>query len=327
VVSERFEQARNFCNKLWNASRFSLINLENFEPAEVTDDQLAIEDRWLLSRLSTVTQQVTASLEGYHFADAARALYDFAWDDFCSLYVEISKPRMQDEQARPIAQRVLAHALDTLLRLLHPMVPFITEEVWQLLGQVAPERGLSDIQPATESIMIADWPQADVARQDREIENRFAKFQATLGAIREIRSRQNIPNQEKVEFCVRCDTETAELVKPMEPYLGSMAKASSTGWGPDITPPATNAMINAGGMEIFVDLKDFIDVEAELARNEKEEKRLQGQIQGKEKKLSNANFVDRAPAEVVQSERDSLAVLKEQLTGVQAALENLRTQS
>jgi valyl-tRNA synthetase len=327
VISERFEQARNFCNKLWNASRFSLINLENYESAEVTDDQLAVEDRWLLSRLSTVTQQVTASLESYHFADAARTLYDFAWDDFCSLYVEISKPRMQDEQTRPIAQRVLAHALDTLLRLLHPMVPYITEEVWQLLGQITPHRGLRDIEPATESIMIAIWPVADLARQDTEIESRFSKFQATLGAIREIRSRQNIPNHEKIEFCVRCDKETAELVKPMEPYLGSMAKATSTGWGPDISPPETNAMINSGGMEIFVDLQDFIDVEAELARNEKEEKRLQGQIQGKEKKLSNANFVDRAPAEVVQDERDKLAVLQDQLKGVEAALVNLRKQA
>ncbi len=326
VVSERFEQARNFCNKLWNASRFSLLNLENYSPAEVSDDELAIEDRWLLSRLATVTQQVTASLEGYHYADAARTLYDFAWDDFCSLYVEISKPRMQDDQARPTAQRVLAHALDTLLRLLHPMVPYITEEVWQLLGQVAPQRGLTDPGPATESIMIAAWPEADAARQDPEIENRFAKFQATLGAIREIRSRQNIPNQEQVEFCVRCDPQTADLVTPMETYLGSMAKATSTGWGPDVEPPATNAMINAGGMEIYVDLKDFIDVEAELARNEKEEKRLAGQIQGKEKKLANANFVDRAPADVVQKEREGLATLQEQLASVQAALANLRSQ-
>ena len=327
VVSERFEQARNFCNKLWNASRFSLINLESYEPAQVTDDQLPVEDRWLLSRLSTVIQQVTASLESYHFADAARTLYDFAWDDFCSLYVEISKPRMQDEQTRPIAQRVLAHALDTLLRLLHPMVPYITEEVWQLLGQAAPRRGLQDIGPATESIMIAPWPEADLARQDTEIENRFAKFQATLSAIREIRSRQNIPNHEQIEFCVRCDEQNVQLIKPMEPYLGSMAKATSIGWGPDISPPATNAMINSAGMEIFVDLKDFIDVEAELARLEKEEKRLLGQIQGKEKKLANANFVERAPADVVQAERDSLALLQEQLKGVQAALANLRRKS
>jgi valyl-tRNA synthetase len=327
VISERFEQARNFCNKLWNASRFSLINLENYEAAEVADDQLAVEDRWLLSRLSTVTQQVTASLESYHFADAARALYDFAWDDFCSLYVEISKPRMQDELTRPIVQRVLAHALDTLLRLLHPMVPYITEEVWQLLGQVAPQRGLRDIETAAESIMIATWPVADQARQDVEIENRFAKFQATLGAIREIRSRQNIKNHEQIEFCVRCDEEIARLVRPMEPYLGSMAKATSTGWGPDVSPPATNAMINSGGMEIFVDLKDFIDVEAELARNVKEEKRLAGQIQGIEKKLGNANFVDRAPADVVQAERDKLTVLQDQLKGVEAALTNLRKQS
>ena len=117
-----------FCNKLWNASRFALMNLEGYTPAPVADAELAIEDRWVLSRLATVTEQVTAALEAYHFADAARALYDFAWNEFCSFYVEMVKGRLQDPAARPVAQRVLAHTLDVLLRLLHPLVPFITEE-------------------------------------------------------------------------------------------------------------------------------------------------------------------------------------------------------
>ncbi len=137
VVSERFELARNFCNKLWNASRFALMNLEGYKSGSIDSKNLTVEDQWILSRLSTVTMQVTAALEQYKFADAARLLYDFAWDEFCSFYLEMAKSRLQDEKTRPVAQRILAHTLDTILRLLHPMSPFITEDVWQRLNAVA----------------------------------------------------------------------------------------------------------------------------------------------------------------------------------------------
>jgi valyl-tRNA synthetase len=324
VVSERFEVARNFCNKLWNAARFALINLQGYTPAAVTEDQLTLEDRWVLSRLDTVTRQATEALESYRYSDAARTLYDFAWDEFCSFFVEMVKNRMQDEAARPAAQRILAHTLDVLLRLLHPMIPFITEEIWQLLVQAAPQRGLDDPQPATASIMTAAWPQADAARQNAEIEAQFARFQAVLGALREIRSRQNIPPRSPLEFGVRCDAATAELLRPMAPYFQSMANAAATGWGPDVAPPATHAAVTLPIADVFVDLKDYIDVAAEIARNEKLVQKLAGQIAGKEKKLATASFVERAPAAVVQGERDSLAQLQEQRAAVLAALDHLK---
>ncbi len=327
VVSERFELARNFCNKLWNASRFALMNLSGYVAGPVADADLAVEDRWLLSRLATVTAEVTASLESYHYAEAARALYDFAWDDFCSFYVEMAKDRLQDESSRIVAQRVLAHTLDALLRLLHPIIPFITEEVWQLLGRAAPQRGLADPQAAAASVMLAPWPKADTARQDAHIEQQFARFQAALGAVREIRSRQNIAPKETVEFCIRCDDETVALLKPMSAYFESMAKAASTGMGPETAAPETNAAIMADGMEVYVDLKNFIDVDAEIKRLELLEKKQVGLIGGKEKKLSNENFTSRAPADVVQRERESLAELQEQLKATREALQRLREQS
>ncbi|MCP4039190.1 MAG: class I tRNA ligase family protein, partial [bacterium] len=217
VVSDRFEQARNFCNKLWNASRFALMNLEGYTPGTVGDDELLVEDRWILSRLSTVTREVTESLAGYKYADAAGTLYDFAWNEFCSFFVEMLKGRLQDDSSRAVAQRVLAHALDTLLRLLHPIVPFVTEEVWQLLAKVAPDRGIEELSPASSSIMIAAWPQSDAAREDAQIEARFGRFQEVLRAIREIRSRQNVPPKQEIDFSVRCDAATAELLEPMQP--------------------------------------------------------------------------------------------------------------
>lgn len=326
VVSERFELARNFCNKLWNASRFALLNLDGYTPAPVLENELAVEDRWLLSRLTTVTAQVTEALDAYRFADACSTLYGFAWDEFCSFYVEMAKSRLSDPVARSVAQRVLAHALDTLLRLLQPMIPFLAEEVWQLLGTAAPERGLPQPATAAESVTIATWPLVDQARQDQEIEHRFGRFQEVLRGVREIRSRQNIPPKTSISFAVRTDDETAALLAPLEPYFDSMAGAQATGWGPAVEPPATHAKVALPGLEIYVDLAGFIDVEAEIARNEKEREKVIGFIAAKEKKLANASFVDRAPAEVVAQERASLEELRERLASIEAALASLRSQ-
>jgi len=323
VVSDRFELARNFCNKLWNASRFALLNLDGYTPGPVKDAELTVEDRWILSRLATVTGQVTEALDGYRYADAARALYEFAWDEFCSFFVEMVKSRLQEESTRATAQRVLAHTLDTILRLLHPMIPFLTEEVWQLLGQAAPERGLPEPQPAAASVMIAPWPEADAARQDPAIEARFARFQEVLRAVRDIRSRQNIATKQRIEFSVRCPAEVAELLEPMRPYFEPMAGARATAWGPDIEAPALSANVTLPAMEVFVDLAELIDVEAEKARLEKEVAKYDGLIASKQKKLANEKFINRAPAAVVQKERDSLADLQKQRATAKQALDRL----
>jgi valyl-tRNA synthetase len=344
VVSERFEVSRNFMNKLWNASRFVLINLADKGTGDggqgtgggvaagsvpgtqysVLSTDLTTEDRWLLSRLATVTAGVTESLRGYHYADAAKMLYDFAWDEFCSFYVEIAKARLADEKSKPTAQRVLSHALDTLLRLLHPMMPFITEEVWQLLNKVAPERGLTKPEKAAAWLIKASWPEADIQWQDKQTEARFSVFQQALGAIREIRSRQNIATKQPIEFCIKCDAATADLLQPMTAYFQSMTNATATGFGDSVTIPPTHAKSALSGLEIYVDLAGFIDVDAEISKNEKEEQRLLGLIKGKESKLNNESFVSRAPANVVQSEREGLAQYQQQLESVRTALAALR---
>ena len=324
VVSERFELARNFCNKLWNVARLTLINLDGYESSPVTDEELAFEDRWILSRLATVTDQVTNSLNAYLYADAARTLYDFAWDEFCSFYAEMAKPRFEDPEKRSVAQRVIAHVLDSLLKLLHPMIPFLTEEVWGLLNRVAPVRGLKEPTLADEHVVVTAWPTADLSHQDPQLEGQFAKFQSVLGALREIRSRQGIAPKEKVEFRVRCDADTVDLLRPMDQYFERMARAKATDWGDSVEPPATHAKVDLSDMDVFVDLQDFIDVEAEIERNAKQEEKLLNMITGKEKKLSNDSFVQRAPAEVVQRERDGLENLKQQLESVREALAKLR---
>ncbi len=326
VVSERFEVARNFCNKLWNASRFTLSNLEGYTPAPVAAADLAVEDRWILSRLAAVTAGVTDALESYHFSEAAGTLYDFAWNEFCSFYVEMVKGRLQEPATRPLAQRVLAHTLDTILRLLHPLVPFLTEEVWQLLGAAAPARGLTP-QPAAASVMIAPWPEADTARQDAQIEARFAVFQQALAGLREVRSRQNIPPRTPIRFVGRCDAATTQLLAPMEPYFAAMAGAQATGWGTDAALPAAASRFPIAGGEIVVDLAGHIDVAAEKARVEKELAGVRGAIAGKRRQLDNANFVSRAPADVVEKERAALAGLVAKEAQLQVELAVLAKQT
>jgi valyl-tRNA synthetase len=235
----------------------------------------------------------------------------------------MAKGRLQAPNARPVAQRVLAHTLDALVRLLHPMIPFITEEIWQRLAEAVPQRGLTKPAAAAESVMIATWPEADAARQDAEIEARFAQFQELLKGLRDIRSRQNIPPKAKLKFSVRCDATMARLQKPMEPYFESMAGAQATAWGETVTAPETSANFFAAGAEVFVDLAEHIDVDAEIARQTKERERLIGAIAQKEKQLSNESFVSRAPAAVIDKERAALAQLKELHAATETALTKL----
>ncbi len=323
VLSERFEVARNFVNKLWNASRFAMMNLDGYVAAPIRLDDMTIEDRWMLSRLSTVSQIVTEKFERYHYAEATRELYDFAWDNFCSFYVEMLKDRFTDQAARPHAQRMLAYTLDSLLRLLHPVMPFITEEIWQNLAKLAPQRGLTNIGPASECLIVADWPALDTKWQDANIESQFAVYQKTLGALREIRARQNLAPKKQIQFAIRCDGDVVNALQTMASYFKSMAAAELTKMGVEIEPPAINATVALPEMEIYVDLAGLIDVGAERKRLEKELGKVQGAIKGKEAKLANEKFVGSAPAEIVARERTGLTQLQDQLTTIKEALDRL----
>ncbi|KAA5539867.1 valine--tRNA ligase [Roseiconus nitratireducens] len=325
VVSEKFETSRNFVNKLWNAARFVLMNLDDYQPRPIDVETLPLEDRWLLSRLATVTRQVTEGIDQFKFSENARILYDFAWDEFCSFYVEIAKPRLADDSLRAATQNVMAHGLDTLLRLLHPIMPFVTESIWEYLGQLAPERGL---QPAkvSEFAMTASWPTSHAEHFDETIERQFSQFQEVIGAVRKIRASQNIAPRETVPVAIRCDAASQALLDPMKSYFGSLAGAEVVALGPDAKPFATDAPLALPSidMEVHVDLEKFIDVEAELTRLEKLLGQLVKQIQGKESKLSNENFVSRAPTDVVEKERESLSDLVVQRESVQGDIERLK---
>jgi valyl-tRNA synthetase len=324
VVSERFEEARNFVNKLWNASRFVMMNLQGYRPVPIDWERLPLEDQWILSRLASVTQAVDLELDRYAYAEAARAAYDFAWNDFCSYYVEMAKPRLADPKMRPSVQRILAHCLDHLLRLLHPMMPFVTEAIWQQLGRFSSQRDLLDPEPASQWLISAPWPKAETRFLRDDVDAQFSHFSALIGAIREIRSRQNIAPKEKVQFSVRCQPEMEKLLRPMERFLESMAGAEGVAWGPDFTVPGVHAHVAIDQMDVYVDLSTWIDVAAEISRNEKLLVNLVKQIQGKEGRLSNEAFVGKAPPEIIEKERLALSELVAQRASTEQALERLR---
>ncbi len=329
VVSERFETARNFVNKLWNAARFAMMNLDGYQAKAVEVDSLPLEDRWLLSRLATVTRQVTEGLKEYRYAEASRLLYDFAWDDFCSFYVEIAKPRLADTEKRATTQSVMAHGLDTLLRLLHPTMPFVTEAIWEHLNQLAPERGLTALKKKSRFIMQASWPNAETSHFDPSIERQFSEFQEVVGAIRRIRASQNIAPKETVHVAILCSESSQALLEPMKYSFISLTQADVIAMGPEVTPFETDAPLAIPSMdiEVHVDLEKFIELDAELARLDKLMNQLTKQISGKEAKLNNENFVSRAPEDVVQRERDSLDELRGQQESVAGDIARLKAKA
>jgi len=224
-----------------------------------------------------------------------------------------------------VAQRVLAHTLDALLRLLHPMIPFLTEDVWQRLAQAAPKRGIDKIEPAAESIMTAPWPEHDARRQDAVIEEQFAQFQQVLRAINNIRGENNIPLKTRIKFSLLCNMKTAQLLSPLEPQFLARAGAQLTASGPEVKSPKMATSIELGytysNMKVYVDMAEWYDVDAEIERLMKLKDKLAVTIESQEKKLQNQYFVNRAPADVVNKERSRLEDLRSQFESTLRSLE------
>jgi valyl-tRNA synthetase len=231
-ASRDFEMGRNFANKLWNASRFLLLNLDGYTPGALRVEELPIEDRWILSRLATTAAAVTEHLEGYHFSDVARTIYDFTWSEFCDWYVEMSKGRLRDAGSRPVAQRVLVGVLDGILRLVHPVMPFVAESIWQALAEPAFERGLPAPEPATESVVIAPWPEYPTSWSDATVEHRIGLMRELVRTVREIRNRYMVDARTSLNVSVRCRAATANDFAPLAPFITALAGVGELVCGP-----------------------------------------------------------------------------------------------
>jgi valyl-tRNA synthetase len=322
-TSERFEQGRTFPNKLWNAARFALLNLEGYTPGPVARDELAVEDRWILSRLARVAAEATADLEAFRFADLARRLRDFTWDEFCDWYVEFSKARLRDEATRPVAQRVLATALDGIARLLHPIMPFVTESIWQALGDVAPARGLAEPRDAEPSACVAAWPAYPEDWHDEPAEWEVGQWQEKIAAIRNLRAERNVPKDAKVAPILVASGPVAEALRRGEAHLRALAPAATITLVESAERPPASAVAVLADAEVILPLEGLIDKEAEAAKQRKALADVEKQIAGIRAKLANESFVTRAPAEVVEAQRARLAELEAQREAILALLREL----
>ncbi len=321
-TSERFEQGRTFPNKFWNAARFALMNLEGYEPGPVDPQDLTVEDRWILSLLARTTADVTRDLGAFAFADASKRLRDFTWNDFCDWYVEFIKGRLRDPETRPVAQRILATMLDGLCRLLHPIIPFVTEEVWQALGQIASVRGYPEPTPSAESVCIAAWPDYPTSWHDAEAEAVVAQWQDKVAAIRNLRAERNVPPAAKITPIILAGEPVASILRLGEAHIRSLTNAASLTIVAQIDRPSESAVTVLGDAEIILPLEGLIDRKAETERNNKALADIDKQLASIQAKLNNEGFVSRAKPDVVEQQRAKGAELIAQRATIAALLGN-----
>jgi valyl-tRNA synthetase len=328
--SERFEIGRNFANKLWNAARFILMNLDGYTPAPLDPKDLPIEDRWILSRLATTAKAVTDQLEGYRFSDVARTVYDFTWSEFCDWYIEMAKGRLKAGEpgasapgGRAGVQRVLVGVLDAIVRLVHPVMPFVAESLWQALNEAAPERGLPGPTKAAESVMIAAWPALPESWQDPAMESRIARMQELVRIVRDVRNRYNVDPKTPLDVRVRCPRPAAADFDALRPFIALLAGVGKLETGPDVAKPRQAASQVATEFEAYVSLSGLIDPAAEVKRLEKQLADKRKQLNGTRRKLADEGFVNRAPAEVVAQQRELVTDLQKQIDSIEESIQDL----
>lgn len=317
----RIESNRNFCNKIWNATRFVVSNLDrDVQPPDsggIKMDGLTIPDQWILSRCNEVTTEVTRLIDDFNFGEAGRQLYDFFWSEFADWYIEIAKIRLQSEDTaiKQTAQQVVVHVLERTLRLLHPYIPFITEVAWQHL----PHQG--------ESLMIQNWPQA-VGEVDKTVTNQMSILIEVIRAIRNIRSEYNVePAKWIVAEIVAGDN--LNLLADHRELLVRLARLDEANLRIiatlDEKPAQAAGQVISNGIEIYLPLAGMIDLEAEQARLNKEIANLENRINGSQKKLSNQGFISKAPTEVVAKEQERLTNMELQLSKFNERLSQLNS--
>jgi valyl-tRNA synthetase len=319
AASDRFEPGRNFANKLWNATRFILMNLEGYTPGAIDPKTLAVEDRWIVSRLATTAKVVTAALETYKFADVARLVYEFAWSEFCDWYIEMSKSRRSD----PVCQRVLVGVVDGILRLVHPVMPFVAESLWEALGQAAPERGFPTPKKAEEAVCIAAWPSYPDSLIDASTETGIARMQELIRGVRELRNRYQI-DKAPLTLAVKCSEAVAKELQPLAAFITALGGLSAFECGPAVGKPKQAGSIVTAEFEAYVPLAGLIDLAVEAKRLEKQIADIKKQLGGMTAKLGNESYVKNAPPEVVAETREKVAELEKQVRVLEGNVKDLQ---
>ncbi|UII55061.1 valine--tRNA ligase [Cytobacillus spongiae] len=292
---EKVEATWNFANKIWNASRFALMNMNGmkFEEIDLTGEK-SVADKWILTRLNETIETVTRLSDRYEFGEVGRILYNFIWDDFCDWYIEMAKLPLngEDEAAKKTTRSILAYVLDQTMRLLHPFMPFITEEIWQNL----PHKG--------ESITIAKWPQVNESLTDVQAANEMKLLVEIIRSVRNIRAEVNTPMSKKIKMVVKAkNAETLQTIEKNKAYIERFCNPEELVVGIDVQTPDKAMSAVVTGAEIILPLEGLINMEEEIARLEKEWDKLNKEVERVQKKLSNEGFVKKAPESVIEAEK------------------------
>ncbi len=316
---ERLEASRNFANKIWNAARFMLMHLEESDGLDITryqPEDFTLAEKWILQRFNDVIAEVNKNMEKYLFGEVSKTLYDFIWSEFCDWYLELIKPRLyQDDNPEDVrrAARIGQYVLANILKLLHPVMPFITEEIWQKL-------------PGTsESIMIQEWPEVQQDYQFFEATRNLELIKEVIRSIRNIRNEMKVDPGQKITAVLSANPESLELLQQAENYLKDLAGLEKVTIGQEISErpdKATTAVVQ--DIDIILPLEDMVDIEEEIARLEKEREEIKSEIKRAEGKLANEGFVNQAPEDLVEAEREKLEEYNRQLGRISERIQELK---
>ncbi|MGG7144602.1 valine--tRNA ligase [Clostridium nigeriense] len=313
-IPERVEAARNFANKMWNASRFVMMNLDNEIMKKYEDcKEYSLADKWILSRMNTLVSEVTENMEKYELGIALQKVYDFMWTEFCDWYIELVKGVLysEDEKAKGIVYNVLNTVLQTGLKLLHPVMPFITEEIFTTLTD-------------GEAIVTSNWPKYNEALRNDKAEKDMDFIIEAIKGLRNVRAEMNVPPSRKAKVIAYTTNEAKEAFESGVNYIEKLASASEVAFIADKNEVPENAVsLVVKGGELFMPLLDLVDKEKELERLNKEKKKLEGEVERIDKKLSNQGFVSKAPQAVIDGEKEKREKYQEMLNAVLVRIEAL----
>ncbi|MEK0314399.1 valine--tRNA ligase [Cohnella sp. 56] len=315
---EKVEQARNFANKIWNASRFALMNLEGFKVEDIDlSGSLSTADRWILHRFHETARDVTRLMETYEFGETGRLLYNFIWDDLCDWYIEFAKLTLYGEDAasKKSTQSVIAYVLDRTLRLLHPFMPYLSEEIWQHLPH-----------EAGATIVLASWPSYDAAFEAPDAVAEMGLLMDAIRAVRNVRAEVGVTPGKKIELLAKPTTEaSAGILMRNEEYLRRFCNTSSLTLDPALAAPEKAMTAIVTGVELYLPIAGLIDIGQEIARLTKELASLNAEVDRVEKKLANEGYIAKAPAHVVEQERAKGADYRDKRDKVLARIEELKS--
>jgi valyl-tRNA synthetase len=313
---EKVESTWNFGNKIWNASRFALMNMEGltYDEIDLTGEK-TIADKWILTRLQETIADVTRLIDAYEFGEVGRLLYNFIWDDLCDWYIEMAKLPLygEDAAAKKTTRSVLAYVFDHTMRLLHPMMPFITEEIWQHLPHIG------------ESITIAAWPEKNENYIFADAVEDMELLKEIIRSVRNTRAELNVPMSKQIELLISAkgDQVLGKLTRGRS-YIDKFCNPSKLEIGTDVKAPEKSMSQVLSGVELFLPLAGLLDLDAEIARLEKELEKLNKEVERVDKKLSNQGFIAKAPEKVIEEEKAKQADYKEKRETVQARIAELK---